>query len=106
MDIVIPIFDRLTALDAIGPYEVLSRLPGATVRFVAAETGPKRTETSMLAVLADYTFDDFPEPEVIVFPGGFGTRMRPRTGRPRCAPVRWCSAPPASSMASRRPRTG
>jgi transcriptional regulator GlxA family with amidase domain len=74
MDIAIPIFDRLTALDAIGPYEVLSRLPGATVRFIAAETGPKRTETEMLAVLADYTFDEFPEPEVIVFPGGFGTR--------------------------------
>jgi transcriptional regulator GlxA family with amidase domain len=74
MDIAIPIFDRLTALDAIGPYEVLSRLPGATVRFVATETGPKRTETEMLAVLADYTFEEFPEPEVIVFPGGFGTR--------------------------------
>jgi transcriptional regulator GlxA family with amidase domain len=74
MDIAIPIFDRLTALDAIGPYEVLSRLPGATVRFVAAETGPKRTETEMLAVLADYTLEEFPEPEVIVFPGGFGTR--------------------------------
>jgi len=28
MDIAIPIFDRITALDAIGPNEVLSRLPG------------------------------------------------------------------------------
>ena len=41
MDIAILIFDRLAALDAIGPYEVLSRLPGAKVTFVAAEAGPQ-----------------------------------------------------------------
>lgn len=74
MDIAIPIFDRLTALDAVGPYEVLSRLPGAKVTFVAAEPGPKRTETEMLALMADAALEELPEPEVIVFPGGFGTR--------------------------------
>ena len=37
MNIAIPIFEGITALDAIGPYEVLSRLPGARVRFVAIE---------------------------------------------------------------------
>jgi transcriptional regulator GlxA family with amidase domain len=74
MNIAIPIFDRLTALDAVGPYEVLSRIPGATVHFIAAEPGPKRTETRMLALMADESLDDLPEPEVIVFPGGYGTR--------------------------------
>jgi transcriptional regulator GlxA family with amidase domain len=74
MNIAIPIFDGLTALDAIGPYEVLSRIPGATVHFIAESTGPKRTETKMLALLADRTLDELPEPEVIVVPGGFGTR--------------------------------
>ncbi len=74
MNIAIPIFDRLTALDAVGPYEVLSRIPGATVHFIAAEPGPKRTETEMLALVADESLDDLPEPEVIVFPGGYGTR--------------------------------
>ncbi|HTX47461.1 MAG TPA: DJ-1/PfpI family protein [Solirubrobacteraceae bacterium] len=74
MNIAIPIFDRLTALDAVGPYEVLSRIPGATVHFIAAEPGPKRTETKMLALMADESLDDLPEPEVIVFPGGYGTR--------------------------------
>jgi transcriptional regulator GlxA family with amidase domain len=74
MDIAIPIFDKLTALDAIGPYEVLSRLPGATVTFVAAEPGPKRTENGMLALVADRALADLPEPDVIVVPGGFGTR--------------------------------
>ncbi len=74
MNIAIPIFDRLTALDAVGPYKVLSRLPGATVQFIAAEPGPKRTETKMLALLADRALDELPHPEVIVVPGGYGTR--------------------------------
>jgi putative intracellular protease/amidase len=74
MNIAIPIFDRLTALDAVGPYEVLSRLPGATVTFLGAEPGPKRTETRMLALTADRAMDELPNPEVIVVPGGFGTR--------------------------------
>jgi putative intracellular protease/amidase len=74
MKVAIPIFDRLTALDAVGPYEVLSRLPGATVTFVALEPGPKRTETQMLALTADAALDELPDPEVVVVPGGFGTR--------------------------------
>jgi transcriptional regulator GlxA family with amidase domain len=74
MDIAIPIFDKITALDAIGPYEVLSRLPGATVTFVAHEPGPKRTENGMLALTADRALSDLPEPDVIVVPGGSGTR--------------------------------
>ena len=74
MNIAIPIFDEFTALDAVGPYEVLSRLPGATVSFVAADPGPKRTETKMLTLVADRALDELPDPEVIVVPGGFGTR--------------------------------
>lgn len=74
LDIAIPIFDRITALDAIGPYEVLSRLPDAQVRFVGLTTGPKRTENHMLALTADATLDEVPAPEVIVVPGGNGTR--------------------------------
>jgi transcriptional regulator GlxA family with amidase domain len=74
VNVAIPIFDRLTALDAVGPYEVLSRLPGAKVSFIAERPGPKRTETGMLALTADRALDELPEPEVIVFPGGFGTR--------------------------------
>jgi transcriptional regulator GlxA family with amidase domain len=74
MNIAIPIFDGLTALDAVGPYEVLSRLPGATVSFLATEPGPKRTETGMLALTADLALDQLPHPDVIVVPGGYGTR--------------------------------
>ena len=39
MDIAIVLYDRFTALDAVGPYEVLSRLPGANLRFLAASRG-------------------------------------------------------------------
>src|SRR5262249_53428050 len=52
MDIAIPIFDEITALDAIGPYEVLSRLPGARVRFVAVAAGTYRTD-KRLGLVAD-----------------------------------------------------
>lgn len=74
MDIAIPIFDELTALDAVGPYEVLSRVPGARVSFVAKEAGPKRTENGMLALVADRALEELAEPDVVVVPGGFGTR--------------------------------
>lgn len=74
MQIAILIFDGLTALDAIGPYEVLSRLPGAELRFVAKQAGPKRTEPGALAVLADVAIADLPNPEVVLVPGGAGNR--------------------------------
>ena len=74
MDIAIPLFDRITALDAVGPYEVLSRLPGAKVRFVAASPGAYRTDNGCLALIADASFAEAPAPEVVVVPGGLGTR--------------------------------
>jgi transcriptional regulator GlxA family with amidase domain len=74
MEIAIPLFDRFTALDAVGPYEVLSRIPGATVRFVAAVPGPKLTETRTLSLNADASLTEVPEPQVVMVPGGSGTR--------------------------------
>ncbi len=74
MQIAIPLFDRFTALDAVGPYEVLSRLPGASVEFVAAEPGALRTDNGMLALTADRSYADVPSPDVLVVPGGIGTR--------------------------------
>ena len=74
MNIAILLYDRFTALDAVGPYEVLSRLPDARVRFLAAEPGPKRTDNGMLALTAAGALDDLQSPEVVVMPGGLGTR--------------------------------
>ena len=72
MNIAIPIYDRFTALDAVGPYEVLSRLPGARVTFVAADAGPVRTDNGMLTIAAERALAELPEPDVIVVPGGPG----------------------------------
>jgi putative intracellular protease/amidase len=72
MEVAILIFDRLTALDAVGPYEVLRSVPGATVKFVAMERGPKRTDAGSLALVADYELGEVTAPDVIVIPGGPG----------------------------------
>jgi putative intracellular protease/amidase len=74
MRIAIPLFEHLTALDAVGPYEVLQRLPGASVTFVGERTGNVRTENGFLGLSVDATYADLPDPDVIVVPGGFGTR--------------------------------
>ncbi len=74
MQIAIPLFHQLTALDCIGPYEVLQRLPGAEVVFVAEEPGEVRTDNGFLGLMADKTFADVPQPDVVVVPGGVGTR--------------------------------
>lgn len=74
LTIALVLFDGLTALDAVGPYEVLSRLPGSEVRLAAAEPGPKRTENGALSLVADSALADIPDPDVVVVPGGFGTR--------------------------------
>jgi transcriptional regulator GlxA family with amidase domain len=72
--IAILVFDGLTALDAIGPYEVLSRLPEAELRFVATEAGTKRTDTGALGIQADLALSELEDPEVVLVPGGKGNR--------------------------------
>jgi len=74
MQIAIPIYPGFTALDAIGPYDVLSRLPGAEVVFCAVEPGEVRTESGMVGVTADRALSEVPSPDVIVVPGGTGNR--------------------------------
>ncbi|HEY7295509.1 MAG TPA: DJ-1/PfpI family protein [Dehalococcoidia bacterium] len=74
MEIAIVLFDAITALDAIGPYEVLSRLPDADVKFVAAERGLVRTDNKRLGLSADFTLDEVAAPEIVLVPGGLGTR--------------------------------
>jgi putative intracellular protease/amidase len=83
MDIAILLFDRFTALDAIGPYEVLSRLPDADVTFVAERPGPKQTDRGSLAVLAQASFEDLPHPEIVLVPGGPGTAVPMHEGSVR-----------------------
>jgi putative intracellular protease/amidase len=72
MQIAIVLYDRFTALDAVGPYETLGRLPGADTVFVAEHTGPVRTDTGNLALTADRTLADVPSPDIVIVPGGPG----------------------------------
>jgi len=72
MQIAILLYDRFTALDAVGPYEVLSRLPDTEVTFVAECPGVVRTDTRRLAINADAALSDLPRPDIVLVPGGFG----------------------------------
>ncbi|MGY1631042.1 DJ-1/PfpI family protein [Geodermatophilus sp. SYSU D01186] len=72
MQIAIFLFERLTALDAVGPYEVLSRLPGAQTVFVGERLGPVRTDVGSLGLQVDATLAEVPAPDVVLVPGGFG----------------------------------
>ena len=71
MDIAILLFDQMTALDAIGPYEVLGRVPGANLAFVSPDPGTKRTDQN-LGLVADTSLDDAAHPDIILVPGGHG----------------------------------
>jgi transcriptional regulator GlxA family with amidase domain len=76
VQIAILLYDRFTALDAIGPYEVLSRLSGAELIFTAERPGPVRTDTGMLAVTADAALGDVPHPDIVLVPGGPGNEAQ------------------------------
>ena len=80
MEIAILLYEGLTALDAIGPYEVLSRLPSAEVSFVAESPGTKRTDNHRLALVADHALEDHPHPAIVLVPGGRGQEENMRDG--------------------------
>ncbi|MET7619313.1 DJ-1/PfpI family protein [Streptomyces sp. NPDC005408] len=74
MQIAILLYDRFTTLDAVGPYELLGRLPGAETVFVAEEAGPVRNDQGSLALVADRTLAEVPAPDIVLIPGGPGSR--------------------------------
>ncbi len=81
MKIAILLYPGVTALDAIGPYEVLSRVPGARVHFVAKTVAPIVTDTGMLTLLPELALSDLPQPDILVIPGatdGFRAVMADR----------------------------
>jgi transcriptional regulator GlxA family with amidase domain len=74
MQVAYVLYERFTALDIIGPYEVLNSVPGVESVFVAERTGPVRNESGTLALVADRTLEEVPAPDIFVVPGGIGTR--------------------------------
>ncbi|WP_371480680.1 DJ-1/PfpI family protein [Kitasatospora sp. NBC_00315] len=73
MQIAVLLYDRFTALDAVGPYEILGRIPGAEVVFTAVRPGPVRSDLGSLALTADATLSEVTAPDVLLVPGGPGT---------------------------------
>jgi transcriptional regulator GlxA family with amidase domain len=74
MKIAISLYEGFTALDAIGPYEVLRSVPGWEVEFVAKERGEVRTDSGAVGLTADRALAEVGEPEILLVPGGMGTR--------------------------------
>lgn len=74
MQIAFLLYDRFTSLDAIGPFDVLNNVPGTEPIFVAERAGPVRNESDSLSLVADASLAEVTSPEIVVVPGGFGTR--------------------------------
>jgi len=74
VQIAIALYDQLTLLDAVGPYSVLAHVPGAEVRFVAESLETIRPDVGTPGLTPDATFADTPAPDIVVVPGGPGTR--------------------------------
>ncbi|MDP1818697.1 MAG: DJ-1/PfpI family protein [Acidimicrobiales bacterium] len=81
MQIAIGLFPGFTALDAIGPYQVLSNLPGAEIVVCAEQTGLV-ADDNVLQLEISHTFGDVPTPDVLLVPGGLITRKVARDGGP------------------------
>src|SRR4051794_35933180 len=74
MQIAYLLYDRFTALDITGPHDVLNSVPGNESIFVAEKPGPIRNESDTLSMVADAPLDQVQSPDIVVVPGGFGSR--------------------------------
>ncbi len=78
--IAIVLYPGFTALDFIGPYEVLRNLPDAEVRFVWHQAGPITADSGVLVVGATHSFAETPSPDVVLVPGGMTSTEHARDG--------------------------
>ncbi|OBF53104.1 glutamine amidotransferase [Mycobacterium sp. 852002-53434_SCH5985345] len=76
--IAIVTYPGFTALDMIGPYEVLRNLPDAEVRFVWHEPGPITADSAVLVIGATHALAETPSPDVVLVPGGPSTPVHAR----------------------------
>jgi transcriptional regulator GlxA family with amidase domain len=82
MQIAIGLYSGFTALDAIGPYAVFTNVPGVDVVVCADRKGPLADESDLLHFDLMHTFDEVPEPDVLLVPGGLITRRIAAEGGP------------------------
>ncbi len=69
MQIAILLYPGVTALDAIGPYEVLRLIPGSELRFISREPGPIVADSGVLVLGATHSYEETPSPDIILVPG-------------------------------------
>ncbi|HEX5881780.1 MAG TPA: DJ-1/PfpI family protein [Actinomycetota bacterium] len=94
MQIAVALYPGLTALDAVGPYEVLRQLPDAEVRFVGAAPGPVVADSGVLFLGVTHTYEETPDPDVVLVPGpGPGT-----------ATTHWMTQPGLAAMGAKPQR--
>jgi transcriptional regulator GlxA family with amidase domain len=74
VQIAILVFEKITALDAIGPYEVLRSVPGWEVKFAGLEKGTVRADSGALGLSVDYSLNEVTSPDIVLVPGGEGNR--------------------------------
>lgn len=94
MQVAIALYPGVTALDWVGPYQVLTNRPGTEVVLCAAEPGPVVDDNGLMTVTVEATFADVPAPDVEVVPGGFVTGALAARGHPLVA---WARATHATS---------
>jgi transcriptional regulator GlxA family with amidase domain len=82
MQIAIGLYPGFTALDAIGPYNVFTNVPGVSVVLCAERTGTLADDTGVLRLDMEHTFEDVPEPDILLVPGGLVTRLIAAEGGP------------------------
>ncbi|NGN62443.1 DJ-1/PfpI family protein [Streptomyces sp. A7024] len=70
MQVAIALYPGFTALDAIGPHDVLAQLPDTEIVFVAETAGPVRNDADTFDLVAGASFDDVRSPDIVVVPGG------------------------------------
>jgi transcriptional regulator GlxA family with amidase domain len=75
MQVAFLLYERFTALDITGPHDVLNSVPGTDSVFVAETVGAVRNDSGTMAIVADRSLDDVVTPDIVVVPGGFGTRL-------------------------------
>ena len=74
MQVAYLLYDRFTALDITGPHEVFNSVPDVESVFVGENAGPCRNESDTLSMVADKSLEEVTAPDILVVPGGFGTR--------------------------------
>ena len=69
MEIVIYIYNGMTMLDAIGPYEILRNLRNVNIKFVAKDKGEITSDSRFAHRNAKYEINEIKKTDILLIPG-------------------------------------